>query len=154
MKALAVGALDLFVQLGDGLGATPRISGVDLIAGTIFQPAHGGQFAFAENGDQLAYHAVTKAAGGGGPAIPNGPSLLATLWIVPAGAAEGVSLSLLLGGTGWGDTAFQSDAASPEPIAIGILNGTLTLVPEPHGPAAAAALGLAAFGLWRRARRA
>ena len=135
---ITVGALDFYIQLGDGTGSTPYISSVDLVSGTIFQGNNLGQSGQGI-GSQLVYYGVAKASGtpGSGPQIPTGQSQLAAISFVTAGTASG-SFSLSLNPSA-GTTEYFTDSSSPAGIGLSFMAGTLDVVavPEPSNTVAA-----------------
>jgi hypothetical protein len=140
---ITVGALNFFIQLGNGAGTTPFISSVDLLTGTIF--SSGSQAGDSGNGPQSQFYAVLKA-GGSGPVIPTGSSQLATISFVTVGTTSG-SFSLSLSSSG-GSTDYFTDTTSPTGIGLSFTPGSLDLVavPEPVNVALPVFGGLVALG--------
>ena len=126
---ITVGALNFYIQLGDGTGTTPYISSVDLLTGTIFASNNSGQSADSGNLPQNQFYGVLKASGpvGSGPVIPTGLSQLATISFVTTGTPSGTfSLS-------FGSTDYFTDTTSPVGVGLSFTPGELDLaaVPEP-----------------------
>lgn len=147
-----VGALDVFIQLADGSGATPAIVSGDLLTGTIFNLNHSGTQSDTSI-PQSAFFGVSKAGGaiGSGPLIPNGLSRFATVGIDTLGATSG-SWEIRVDTTLLGDSGYFEDSTLADRVPIQFVNGTLNLgtVPEPSSWAIVAGLGLLGFGIWRR----
>jgi hypothetical protein len=138
---VAVGALDFFIQLGNGQGTSPAITGIDLEHGTVFDGHSSGQTGDPSNSPQLLFFESVKSVG---TTLVLQPALnkLATISIVTTGMSQG-QLPLLLSVPGVGETAYLSDTASPFPLAMDILSGTLKVVsadPVPDGGSTAALL--------------
>ena len=117
----------------------PRITGVDLVTGTIFDGNNRGQTNLNSLGQLAMYSIVTD-----GGTVPAG-GLLATLTIDTTGfTTPGSTWTLALGQTHNGPTDFAPDPAI-------ITDGSIMLVPE---PAAAALLGLGGLAMLIRRRPA
>jgi hypothetical protein len=117
----------------------PRITGVDLVTGTIFDGNNRGQTNINSLGQLAMYSIVTE-----GGTVPAG-GLLATLTIDTTGfTTPGTTWTLALGQTNNGPTNFAPDPAI-------ITDCSIMLVPE---PAAAALLGLGGLAMLIRRRPA
>jgi hypothetical protein len=153
---VTVGALDFYIQLGDGAGASPSISSVDLITATGFALNNSGQSSDPNNSAQLQYFGVLKASGapGSGAVLSSGANTIATVSFVTTGISSG-SFPLSVSVAGIGDTTYYTDALIPSALGITINNGTLYIsaVPEPRQWSLLMSLGLAAFAFGRRRHR-
>lgn len=149
---VAVAGLIFNVQVADGgpmaggaiLG--PRITGIDLLTGTIFSGNNAGQTSGAFV-DQFRDARTTTAAGTVN--VPSGLSRLAQVTFDTTGFAAPGSWALSIGNTLNGPSRyFGADASS---VPINIQDGTLEAVPEASTLWAAA--GLAAFALLSQLKR-
>jgi hypothetical protein len=167
-----IAAADLLIQIGDG--GPERVNFPPLLAGTdapgvplpvglpnanLQNPTFGtdaGIFASVPNGGQsdglggsipqlIGLSILTDT----GTVAANG--LLATLMIDTTGLTSG-TWDLMLKDTLAGNTQFLDETANQVPLTI--VNGRLTIVPEPTAIVPFAATSLALFALRRRAKHA
>jgi MYXO-CTERM domain-containing protein len=142
-----VQALDLNVQVADGGPVTggmivgPGFT-ADILTGTIF--AHNyvnyvNHNADLHDGNQYMWYSLTTDSG-----TVETSGLLATLVFDTTGFSGG-SWPLIMSGTIHGNTNFGSIGAS-------IINGSISIVPEPAS-AALAALGFGGLAVWVRRRK-
>jgi hypothetical protein len=133
-----LGAFELFIQVADGgpewaAGSIPgpRIEAVNLLTGTPFESNNlGGQFGSLDNLPQRQFWGVV-----GSPTLPTGSDqLLATVTFDTTGFDAGTWDVFLTG-----SPLPTSRLLNPQsdPYAVTIMNGTLTVVPEPSATATA-----------------
>jgi len=139
-----VSGLTLQLQVGDGgpeLGGTagPRITAVDILTGTAFQGNNTGQIDvgnnLANNPQAVIFNTSTSSGTVPLDAGPNHPIAFVTLSTVGLTSPN----SWVFHGDVFGDPTkyFASGGASIVPT---IIDGQLTVVPEPRGPIAVGAL--------------
>lgn len=140
----AVQGLNFNAQVADGgpgdAGGVidgPNLTHADIITGTIFATNNSGEV----NPGSLPQIAIRTTTTNSGTVAAEG--LLATLTVDTTGFLVG-TWDLKLAGTLNGNTDFAG-------VPAAIVNGTITIVPEPHALGLA---GLATLGLMRRRSRA
>jgi len=139
---------DFVVQLADGNGTAPKITGVDLIHGTIFDGNNDNQRNFTGGNFPQAQGWGTATDPNNAAAFVDDNGTLATITIDTMGVNSGTfAFSIGAGSTRLGPTAFFDDKANT--ITAAITDGTIT-VPE---PSSVGLLGLAASGALLRHRR-
>jgi hypothetical protein len=139
---------DFVVQLADGNGTQPKITGVDLLTGTVFAANNNGQRTFAGGNFPQAQGWGTATDANNAATFVNDNGKLATITIDTTGVNSGTfSFSIGAGSTRLGPTSFFNDQANDIPATI--TDGTIT-VPE---PSAAGLLALLASGAVMRHRR-
>ncbi|MBI2928794.1 MAG: hypothetical protein HYY24_24285 [Verrucomicrobia bacterium] len=140
--------LDFFIQVGDGFpdgGGTvdgPNVTNVDIQTGTLFDGNTPGQSALL-GGPQARARFITTGTG-----TVSGSGLLATATLDTTGFTALQTWDLKLTGTINGDTTFNNDLG--DPLAATIVNGSITVVPEPAAGVVVASLLLAGGWLLRR----
>lgn len=121
-----VEGLNVFVQIADGgveLGGSvrgPRISGIDIVNGTIFSRNNLGQFTGDTFPQAVAAYTLTATAT---PEVI-GSGVLAVLTVDTTGILDG-TWALLLADTKMGTSDFAG-------ASISISNGSIVVIPEPH----------------------
>lgn len=146
-SAIQVGSLDFYLEV-EANG--PKIKTVDLLNGTIFEFNHTGPFPSGGNTDHLQYFGLTRNFSMAAPFLPTSSSLVASITFDTLGTVPG-QYDLNLSVSGFGDTDYFDPSGNP--LLINILNGTLTVVPEPRHYGFAVGLGLLGLAAGRRAVR-
>ena len=131
----SVSAFDLNFQLGDGDGASPAITGVDLQSGTIFANNNTGQTQAQSNAQQQFWTIVTQA----GSVPANGR--LATITFNTANVSEG-TFDLTMTDVAGHDSAFfvtldttgDGQPDTIEPVAANFIDGVLSVSGSPPPP--------------------
>lgn len=140
--------IDLFLVLGGGTTG-PIVTGLDMIgAGTIFNGNNNGQSGFGPPYDPPSRELVGLVSTVSGSVDPNG--VLAYLTVDTTGLTAG-SFSLSLTSDVLGHSVLYSTGGAQTVL----IDGTLSVVPEPSSIAlgALAACGLAAVAIRRRRSR-
>jgi hypothetical protein len=139
--AVNLAGLDFRAQVEDGASG-PKITGVDLVTGTLFAANNSGPGSL-QGGSWTPYRSVTTSAG-----TVSGDGVLATLTVDTTGITSGGTWSLLLSATANGPTEFLD--GSVELIPATITDGSMTVVPEPASMAVVGSLLLGGAWLIRR----
>lgn len=139
-----VGSLDFYVEVA---AAGPKIKSVDLLSETVFEFNHTGPFPSGSNTDHLQYFGLTRDFSQSAPSLPSGLSQVASIAFDTLAIAPG-DYAFKLTGTGFGDTDYFD--ANGDPLGISVLNGMLTVVPEPAEQALVIGLGLISLAAGRR----
>jgi hypothetical protein len=153
-EPVPLGGFELFLQVADGgpewpAGSIsgPAMESVDLLNGTPFQNNNfGGQFESLDNVPQRQFWSVV-----GTPTLPTGSGqLLATVTFDTTGLGSG-TWDLFLAELPGAGTRLLNPLSDPYDVAI--VNGTLTVVPEPSAGATVAGCLLLGALVSRHVRR-
>ena len=147
-EAVPVLGVQFNVQIADGQSSTvaPRITAVDILAGTIFQFDNNG---IGGGMDTVRRFELTTLDNGSAPlpSIPVGSSTIATITFDTTGFSAGSwALSMT---TPAGTTAYL-DPSSGDPLPMNVMDGIIA-VPEPACYSLAASIGLLALAIGRLA---
>lgn len=150
-----VWGMDFRIQVEDGFPDGPGRDGpnipnvesaVDITTGTIFATGDTGTFVPANNGEQFAFRSVTV-----NPGPVSAAGLLATITFDTTGMSSADSFAIKVAGTLGGDTQFF-DSTGNNVLPATLVNGSISMVPEPIStiPVAAVLLGTGWFLRRRR----
>lgn len=150
---------DGFPDITGSVSNGPNITDVDLIGDadnpTIFFPSNTGQSGIDQSRPQAFFRTLTVGVDGEGASIPvSGSGVFARLTVDTTGFTSG-SYSLSFSGKDDIDPAYPSLQfldVNAQTITTDIIDGTLTIVPEPHQMALVTGFALLGLTSWRKLR--
>ena len=151
LAPISFAALNFNLQVADGATPTPapNITDVDILTGTLFASNNNGQ---VDAASLVHAWAATTATSSGSVTLAAGASrTLATIQISTLGYDSG-SWNFNVGNTFNGATAFADASAQTVPVTI--VDGTISVVPEPASALAVSGVMLGFAVLLRCRKRA
>ena len=152
----AVNGFALNIQIADGgpdVGGSidgPVFTSVDILSGTAFDSNNNGQAGGGVfTGGQVA-EAFTATSGASTVDIPSGQSKVATVTVSTEGFFAGV-FTMTVANSLNGSSKFETTGTPSTEIPV-LIDGSITIVPEPAEYALALAACMGLFAIYRRSR--